>query len=107
MLISNTRFAASITWFLAGLATLVWLPRLLGTEPLAEKTPSVVILDVTESPREQDAADQTPPSQPAELDKLRLLVPLEADLPNEDLADQSAPSLGALLGPDIVADGES
>ena len=107
MLMSNTRFAASITWFLAGLATLVWLPRLLGTEPLAEKTPSVVILDVTESPREQDAADQTPPSQPAELDKLRLLVPLEADLTNEDLADQSAPSLGALLGPDIVADGES
>ena len=70
MLMSQKRFATGVTWFLAGLATLVWLPRLLGTEQadqkrLDQKRPSVVFIDVTELPREQDSqtpAAQTPPA---------------------------------------------
>ena len=80
MLISNSRIVSSIAWVVAGLATLVWLPRLLGTEPIAvenEVRPTAVILDITEGP------------------ELRLLGPLESDAPeslaDEPQADQLAP----------------
>lgn len=110
MLMSHTRFAVWTTWLLAGMATLVWLPRLLGTEPAVEKAPRAVVVDVTELPaHEADAAEPKPetpeqaPAEPAsklpkssvptELDERRLLAPLEADLPEEEapeLAEQPA-----------------
>ncbi len=148
MFMSHTRLAAWMTWLLAGLATLVWLPRLLGTEPVVEKTPRAIVIDVTELPADETAVEEPepetaeqPPSESAlklpksspliELDERRLLVPLEADLPDEEspeLADQparespspdakqltndgspripnvNAPSVGATLSPSIVAD---
>ena len=108
MFMSHTRLAAWMTWLLAGLATLVWLPRLLGTEPVVEKTPRAIVIDVTELPAEETAVEEPkpetaeqPPSEsvpklpksspPIELDERRLLAPLESDLPEDallELADQ-------------------
>ena len=108
MFMSHTRFAAWMTWVLAGLATLIWLPRLLGTEPVVEKTPRAVVIDITELPVDETAVEEPKPeaaeqaasgaepklpksSPPIELDERRLLAPLEADLPDEEspeLADQ-------------------
>ncbi len=96
MLISQSRIVSSITWLLAGLATLVWLPRLLGTEPTAEKgqRPTASIVDITELLDDRDDAevsidtDDPQVNHPSEggaapreeVPELRLLGPLEADL---------------------------
>ncbi len=50
MTLQRSRMTAWVTWFLAPVATLIWLPRLLGMEPAVfkpAKRPTVVIFDVT------------------------------------------------------------
>lgn len=117
MLISHSRIVSSITWVLAGLATLVWLPRLLGTEPTAEKgqRPTASIVDITElldDAAGAEASDEPQTKQPNqvgtaprdEVPELRLLGPLEDEVadspaevetqePPESLLNDDLPSL--------------
>lgn len=87
MLLSQPRIAPWIIWFLAALASLVCLPRLLGKEPIgqlvAAKRPSVVVTGITPLP------DEPVQQEISTTDELQMLVPPEAE-PEEAPATEVA-----------------
>lgn len=96
MIFTQSRISPWLTWLLAGLATLVWLPRLLGTEPpsISTSRPSAAIVDVIELPDSSD--DSAATEAPTELHERQLLGPLETDEPRPT---DSTPTLRL---PDVV-----
>ena len=73
MLLSQQRIAPWIVWFLAALASLVFLPRLLGQEPVGRpflaKRPSAVLTGITPLP------DEPVQQEVSTSDELKMLVP--------------------------------
>ncbi len=98
MLLSQHRIAPWVIWFLAALASLVCLPRLLGKEPiirpLATKRPNAVLIGITPLP------DEPVIQQISTSDELKMLVPLESE-PDEETAANAAEDSDA-----ATADGE-
>lgn len=117
MLLSQHRIAPWIIWFLAALASLVCLPRLLGKEPVGRpvvaKRPNVVVTGITPLP------DEPVKQEVSTANELQMLVPLESEpvgtlatkvsevsevkeaSPPEEVEPQTEPSIPSLRIADV------
>lgn len=100
MTLTQSRITAWIVCFCAALATLVWLPRLLGAEPAPQSRrmdrPHAVLLNIQPLPEEVIHQEVSTPSE------LRALIPSETP-PKNDIEAPNALRLPAL---DADADSE-
>lgn len=116
MLLSQHRIAPWIIWFLAALASLVFLPRLLGKELVLAKRPNAVVTGITPLP------DEPVQQENSTANELQMLVPLEAetaDAPAPEVADvrdtaaleevepQTEPSIPSLRIADVESEAAS
>ncbi len=87
MLLSQHRIAPWVFWFFAALASLVFLPRLLGKEPvvrqLVSKRPNAVVTGIKALPDEPVLQQISTPKE------LQMLVPPEAE-PEQETAESVA-----------------
>lgn len=87
MLLSQQRIAPWIIWFLAALASLIGLPRLLGKEPIGRtffaKRPNAVVTGIKALP------DEPVLQEVSTSDELKLLVPLESESDQESDAEET------------------
>ncbi len=87
MLLSQQRIAPWIIWFLAALASLVCLPRLLGQEPVGRpflaKRPSAVLTGITPLP------DEPVKQEVSTSDELKMLVPPVTEPDEVPTADEA------------------
>jgi hypothetical protein len=90
MLLSQQRIAPWIIWVLAALASLVFLPRLLGKELMGRsvvaKRPNAVLTGVTPLP------DEPVKQEVSTSDELKMLVPLESEPDPASAADETETS---------------
>lgn len=88
MLLSQQRIAPWIIWFLAALASLVFLPRLFGTEPIvrqvAAKRPSAVLTGITPLP------DEPVQQEVSTSNELKMLVPPTGEPDEAPAAEEAA-----------------
>ncbi len=93
MTLQRSRMTAWVTWFLAPVATLIWMPRLLGTEPAVfkpAKRPTFANFDVTPLP-EKAAKPATPESVKAPTLRFSGGTTLRPSIIAESDAPESAP----------------
>lgn len=94
MSIAQSRIATWIAWFCVALASLICLPKLLGTEPvgrpLRADRPRAVLLDVKSLPEEVIHQEVSTPSE------LQSLIPFEAVPEHEKEVEAPAPAPPAL-----------
>ena len=87
MLLSQHRIAPWVFWFFAALASLVFLPRLLGKEPvvrqLTSKRPNAVVTGIKALPDEPVLQQISTPKE------LQMLIPAEAE-PEQETAESVA-----------------
>ena len=101
MLLSQQRIAPWIIWFLAALASLVCLPRLLGTElivrQVAAKRPNAVLTGITPLP------DEPVQQEVSTSDELKMLVPPVGETDEIPAADESVIDHEAEVAPQAEA----